>query len=393
MRLDILGIAHAGILVTQPDTMRQNAIAKRAVLFRQPVRNLGHLGKAHPGPDQADIGHHMLMGDLVEGLLFLGRGDIADNPAPRNITTIAVGADKIGVEGHHVAFLHDPWATFLEPGVGARARGQDAGLDPFAATLDVAGMECRPHLVLRQAGAHCVTHFLDRHLAGMDSAAHGADLVVILDRAGMFGQHLPLDHGDAMVDQSRISRRFDLVDGKPPVVAAMLAHQSDHLIDKMRRRLICLVTGLEIEKTGAVTDFADKRQMRRQMFTIMEIPEHHRAFRRHKTGPCRVMRGPELHVGGVGGVADIQRIEQQQTGAIMLADLLLQAREPVLAKCRHVRRLDPGCRPFGERQVGRSDFHPVIVIRSQVGLQMRAARRVDLAVRSDDGLVHGIASP
>ena len=121
MRLDILGIAHARIFVAKPDTMGENAVAKGAVFLGKPVRLCRHFGEAHPRLDQPDIGHHMLIGDLVKGFLLYGRGDITDNPASRDITAIAVSADKVGVEGHHVAFLHDPRTTFLEPGVGARA--------------------------------------------------------------------------------------------------------------------------------------------------------------------------------------------------------------------------------------------------------------------------------
>ena len=394
MRLDILGIANARIFVTQPDTMGQNTIAERPVFLGKPVRHRRHFGKAHPRPDQPDIGHHMVVGDPVEGLLFRGRGDIADNPAPRDIATIAVGADKIGIEGHHVAFLHDSRATFLKPGVGARPRRQDTGFDPFAATLDIAGVKGRPHFVLGHARPHGVAHFLDRHLAGMNGAAHGANLVVVLDGAGMLGQHLALDDGHALFDKPHIAVGLDLVDGKPLVVTAMPLHQTDHLIDEMGGRGGGLVAGLEIEKTGAVPDFADKRQMRRQMFAIVEIPQHHLALRRDEAGARRVMGDPQLHVGGVGGIANVQRIEQQQPGAVMLSNLFLKARQPVFAKRRHVGCRQPGSLPFGEGQGGRADFHPVIVVRGQVGFQMRPSCRIDAAVRAndrlvrDDGLVH-----
>ena len=101
--------------------MGENAVAKGAVFLGKPMCLCRHFGETHSRLDQADIGHHMLIGDLVEGFLLFGRSDTTDNPASRDITAIAVGADKIGIEGHHVAFLHDPRATFLEPGVGARA--------------------------------------------------------------------------------------------------------------------------------------------------------------------------------------------------------------------------------------------------------------------------------
>ena len=388
MRLDILRIAHTRIFVAQPDAMGENAVAKGAVFLGKPVRLCRHLGKTHSRLDQPDIGHHMLIGDLVEGFLLLGRGDVADNPASRDITAIAIGADKVGVEGHHVAFLHDPRAAFLEPRIGARARRQDAGLDPFAAPLDVAGMKRRPHLVLRHARTHRIAHFLDRHLAGMDGAAHGADLVVVLDGAGMLGQHLTLDDLDALLDQPHIAGGFDLVDGKTLVRAAVGLHHINHLVDEVGGCRLGLVAGLEVEEAGAVAHLADKRQMRGQMLAIVEIPQDHLALGRHEAGARRVVRDPQLHVGGVGGIADVQRIEQQQAGTVMLADLLLQPRQPVFAERRHVRRLDPGSLPFGEGKVGRTDLHPVVVVGCQVGFQMRAPGRVDPAVRANDCLVH-----
>ena len=248
-------------------------------------------------------------------------------------------------------------------------------------------MKRRPHFVLGHTRPHGLAHFLDRHLAGMNGAAHGADLIVVLDGAGMLGQHLALDHGHALFDKPHIAVGLDLIDGKPLVVTAMPLHQTDHLVDEMGGRGSRLVAGLEVEEAGAVPDFADKRKMRRQMFAIVEIPENHLAFGRNKAGARRVMGDPKLHVGGVGGVADVQRIEQQQPGAVMLSNLFLKARQPVFAKRRHVGRLQTGGLPFGKSQLGRADFHPVIVVRGQVGLQMRPSCRVDAAVRANDGLV------
>ena len=50
-------------------------------------------------------------------------------------------------------------------------------------------------------------------------------------------------------------------------------------------------------------------QMLRKMFAIVEIPQDDIALRRHKTGACRIMRGPELHVCCIGGIADVQRVK------------------------------------------------------------------------------------
>ena len=118
---NIFGIAHARILVTQPHAMCQHAIAQGPIRLGKPVRLCCHLGKAHARPDQVDIRHHMLIRHLVEGALLVTGGHIANNPAARNITAIAVRADQIGIKRHHVAFLHDARTAFLKPRVGAGA--------------------------------------------------------------------------------------------------------------------------------------------------------------------------------------------------------------------------------------------------------------------------------
>ena len=249
-------------------------------------------------------------------------------------------------------------------------------------------MKRRPHLVFRHARTHRIAHFLNRHLAGMNGAAHRTNFVVILDGAGMLGQHLALDDLDALLDQPHIARGLDLVDGETLVRAAVRLHHIDHLVDEVGGCRLGLVAGLEVEEAGTVTHLADKRQMRGQMLAIMEIPQDHLALGRHEAGARRVVRDPQLHIGGVGGIANIQRIEQQQSGTVMLADLFLKPRQPVFAKRRHVRRLDPGCLPFGKSKVGWTDLHPVIVVGCQVGFQVRAPGRVDPAVRANDCLVH-----
>ena len=81
MRLDILGIANTGIFVTQPDTMRDHAIALRPIGLGKAVRLCRHLGKTHSRLDEVDIRHHMVMGDAVQRPLLVGRRRVADNPA------------------------------------------------------------------------------------------------------------------------------------------------------------------------------------------------------------------------------------------------------------------------------------------------------------------------
>ena len=108
------------------------------------------------------------------------------------------------------------------------------------------------------------------------------------------------------------------------------------------------------------------------------VPHHHVTIRQHQADPERVVGVPKLHVGGVGGIADVQRVGQQQRAVVPLGKCLDQ---PGVAELPHpfkVRHLDPGVFPFAESQRSRTDLHPVIVIRGSVGFQRD--RTPDLAV-------------
>ena len=310
MRLYILGIAHAWIFVTKPDTVGQHAITQRPIGLWQAMCLCGHFCKAHTRLDQADIRHDMLIGNLVERPLFIRRPGVPDNPAARYIAAIAMRADKIGVKGHHVTFLHDSRTAFLKPGIGARTRRQDTRLDPFAPAFDIAGMKRRPHFIFRYARAHCIPHFINGTLAGMNGTAHGIQLIGILDRPRMFGQHLAFQHINIIGAQCGIADMFDTVDSQSLVLAAKPGHQVKNNSHKFISRSRCPVAGFKIEEAGTMAHLTNQGQMLRQMFAIVEIPQDDIALRRHKTGARWIMRGPELHVCCIGGIADVQRVKQ-----------------------------------------------------------------------------------
>ena len=79
MRLDIFWIAYRRIFIAKPNAMRQYTIAQRAKRLWQAVRNSRHIGKAHAGLDQADVGHHMIIGGLIEMFLPVIRRDITND--------------------------------------------------------------------------------------------------------------------------------------------------------------------------------------------------------------------------------------------------------------------------------------------------------------------------
>ena len=72
----------------------------------------------------------------------------------------------------------------------------------------------------------------------------------------------------------------------------------------------------------------------------------------------------------------------------MADDLFLKARQAIFTQSRHIRCLQPCRRPLGKGDIGRANLYPVIIIRRSVRLEVRAAGRIDLAVGSNNGLIH-----
>jgi hypothetical protein len=87
---------------------------------------------------------------------------------------------------------------------------------------------------------------------------------------------------------------------------------------------------------------------------------------------------PQLHVRGVGRIADIQRIEDEDTGQITLGQAVHDAPEPVGAHGVQIGQDQARRLPFGIGQRGGADLDPVLVVERAVG-QRQALGGVDLA--------------
>ena len=111
---------------------------------------------------------------------------------------------------------------------------------------------------------------------------------------------------------------------------------------------------------------------------MLIVPEHHVAVRQHQAGAERVVGVPDLHVGGIGGVADAERVEEQEAADAAGDDAGDQAVEPAAAQRREVGRREARGLPLGEGQRGRTDLDAVVVVGRAVGATRPG--RVDAAV-------------
>ena len=143
-------------------------------------------------------------------------------------------------------------------------------------------------------------------------------------------------------------------------------------------RVADLVAPVEVEEIRARAPFAHQRVELRQERRDRVVPDHHVAVSTEEHGPEWVVRVPELHVRGVGGVADVQGIEHQEPCEIALDHMGGEPLPPVAAHGLEVRQRQPRRFPLAERQRRRADLHPVSVVRSAIP-EPRALARVDLA--------------
>ena len=75
------------------------------------------------------------------------------------------------------------------------------------------------------------------------------------------------------------------------------------------------------------------------------------------------MRVPQLHIGAVGGVTNVQRIKHQQAAAIARMDVLNQPVPTILANGLKVRQIKPRLFPFPKGAVERGPIStPIGVI-------------------------------
>ena len=103
---------------------------------------------------------------------------------------------------------------------------------------------------------------------------------------------------------------------------------------------------IEIHPRHGRPHLVDDAGMVGQMLAGEIVEQHHRAFGGDETMPRRIVRHPQLHVGRVGGVADVDGVVEQGAGIVAALQLGADALQPVFAHRRQVGRGDACRRPF-----------------------------------------------
>lgn len=98
------------------------------------------------------------------------------------------------------------------------------------------------------------------------------------------------------------------------------------------------------------------------MLAAVEIPQHHVPARGDEAGAGGIVCRPQLHIGGVGGVANVQWVEEEDAAQAATNELIADALQAIRAHGGEMRRLQTQTLPLGERQRSRSGFCAVVVV-------------------------------
>ena len=224
----------------------------------------------------------------------------------------------------------------------------------------------RPEIVLRHPRTHRAPHLPHGVLARDHRAAHGVDFVRILDLARVLGDALPVPDVDPEPVEGPHPRDLHLVDGETPVPAAVRTQKLVDLAREATRHLVGAIAGRKVEEGPEGPSLVDQRQVVGEVDRPPELEEDDGAVGRDEAGPRRVVGDPHLHVGRVGRVADVERVEEEEPRAVVAAEFAAQPFEPVLAEGGEVRHPHSRLHPLPEGERGGADLDAVVVVRGAV---------------------------
>jgi hypothetical protein len=150
------------------------------------------------------------------------------------------------------------------------------------------------------------------------------------------------------------------------------------LAREIARRVLAPVAGGEIEHRRAGADLGHQRVVIGQERRVLVIPQHHVPVGADHAGAERVVGVPQLHVGGIGRIADVERVEDEDPGKVALGQAVHDPPQPVGAHGVQIGQDQARRLPFGIGQRGGADLDPVLVVQRAVG-ERQALGGVDLA--------------
>ncbi len=135
----------------------------------------------------------------------------------------------------------------------------------------------------------------------------------------------------------------------------MRAHQIGDLGRPGRRVLDHPIAALEEIPAATRPHLVDQVEMIGEMRAAVKVEHDHRPLGRDEGVADRVVQAPDLHVGAVGGVADVDRIGDHDAGIVARASSARTPGEAMAAQRREVGQPQAERLPLGERERSRSE--------------------------------------
>ena len=161
-----------------------------------------------------------------------------------------------------------------------------------------------------------------RRLAGRERAAHRLDLVgsALSARASSITSW-PSCSTSACGLERRDAVAIGLVEREPAVAAAMGAHQRRDLGRPEPGVLGHPLAAVEVVPGARRPHLVDQLEVSGEMRAAVEVEQDDRALGRDEGVAHRVVQAPDLHVGAVGGVAQVDRVADHDAGEIARREL------------------------------------------------------------------------
>ena len=252
-------------------------------------------------------------------------------PGARDVAAVAVRADEIGVEAHHVASLDGAHRALPRPRIGARPRGQQARLEPFGAAGDAALVQPGPEGVLRDAGLHRRPHLLDGLLAHRNGVAHQRDLAGRLDLAGILHDRETVEDPVTVALHLEDTDWRDPIDGDAPVPPAALPDDRIQIRRPRFRLLRLTLPGQEVEERNAWPDFVHRGQSLCEQSFPSQLEQANRPLGGHVDVTHLVVAAPDLHVGRIDRVPGVYLVVEYDPVEVALGEGLAYPPEPISA--------------------------------------------------------------
>ena len=169
-----------------------------------------------------------------------------------------------------------------------------------------------------------------------DGDVHAGDLVGGFDRARQLHHLLPVEDLDAGLLQQVGAQRLQLVDGDPLVAAAAARDQLQDLRRPDLGDFLAARAGVEIIPAAGGPHLGDGLEPVGEMLAIMEVEEGDRPLGRDIAVARGVVQRPDRHVPAAGGIAQVDRVVEQQARIVALAQLRPHPRQAIGPHALHI---------------------------------------------------------